>query len=115
MQATVATAGAEFPSLNDVIFVQTVDVVQNVIVTDQLKRALDYIFTAVTDLQRPDRSATPENLESLRSELRSELAELKAEREASAEAAASQQVKELSKLRKYSCSCCLRPTYNVGW
>ena len=60
-------------------------------VTDQLKRALDYCFTAIVDLQRPERSATPEDLHSLKAELQAEIAELKATRQASEEAAASQQ------------------------
>ena len=88
---------SEFPTLEDIISVQTVDVVQNVVVTDQLKRALDFCFTAITDLQRPDRAATPDDVESLRNELKEELAELKAareaERQASEEASAAQQAR----------------------
>ena len=95
MEAAVALQTTEFPNLEDIISVQTVDVVQHVVVTDQLKRALDYCFSAIVDLQRPERVATPEDLASLQNELRAELAELKAARQAAEEAAASQQVMAL--------------------
>lgn len=96
MAASVAMEVTDFPSLEDIISVQTVDVVQNVVVADQLKRALDYCFSAIVDLQRPDRNATPEDLNKLQNELRAEIAELKADRQAAQEESASQQVKAQS-------------------
>ncbi|KAK9796982.1 hypothetical protein WJX73_006588 [Symbiochloris irregularis] len=84
-------AVSEFPSLDEIISVETVSVVKNVIAADQLKQALDFLYTAVGDLQRPERFCTPENLEGLRAELQAEIAAVRHERLAQDEASAAQQ------------------------
>lgn len=93
MEATFTTESIDFPPLNDIFSIEKVDVVQHVVAGDQLKQALDFIYSAVADLQRPERFSTPDDLEKLQQDLRTELAELKAARQATEEAAASQQVK----------------------